>query len=109
MSDDGDLTPPIDESIDFDHSQATIVFVLGLLSVVMCAICGPIALIRGNKYRQACAEAGVEPEGLGQAGWVLGIVGTVLLCISLGILLIYFGFLCIYIVFIILFVGAAAL
>lgn len=109
MSDDGELTPSIYDDVDFDHSQATVIFVLGLLSVVMCAICGPIALIMGNKYRRACAEVGVQPEGLGQAGWILGIVGTILLCISLVILLIYFGFICVYIIIIILFVGVATL
>ena len=108
MSDDGTIDRSIQD--DFDHSQATVVFVIGLLSVVMCQILGPVALLMGNKYRAACAEVGVEPDGLGTAGWVLGIVGTVLLCITLGILLLYFGFICVYMIFVVFFVaGMAAL
>ena len=105
MSDDGELMGSLED--DFDHSQATVIFILGLLSVVMCQICGPIALIMGNKYRAACAEVGVEPDGMATAGWILGIVGTVLLCITLAILLVYFGFLCLYIVGIFFFVFLA--
>ena len=93
MSDDGTIDRSIQD--DFDHSQATVVFVIGLLSVVMCQILGPVALLMGNKYRAACAEVGEEP---------------VLLCITLGILLLYFGFFCVYMIFVVFFVaGMAAL
>ena len=89
-------------SEDFDHSQATTVFVLGLLGVLMCQLLAPVAFIMGNSYRKACAMEGVEPEGLGTAGWVLGIVGTALLALT-------FVFLCLYFVFIGVIIGAGGM
>jgi hypothetical protein len=85
---------------DFDHSQATVVFVLGLVGLLACQLLGPVALILGNKYRRECALAGEAPQGLGTAGWVLGIIGTVYFCILLLVALLY-------IVFLVLFVGLA--
>jgi hypothetical protein len=88
---------------DVDHSQATTIFVLGLISVIMCNVLGPVALYLGNKYRQECAAAGVNPEGLGTAGWVLGIVGTVILILTAVFLLVYFACVCVFfIVYIVL-------
>ena len=72
-----------------DHSQATIIFILGLLGVLMCQILAPIALFLGHKYRKECLEADEPMEGLGTAGWVLGIVGSVLLAITLLVLVLY--------------------
>jgi len=69
-----------------DHSKATMIFVLGLLSIVMCQLLGPIALIMGNNYKAECEMAGVPMEGLGNAGRVCGIVGTVLFVLNLVIL-----------------------
>jgi len=78
---------------EVDHSRATTIFVLGLLSLVMCQILGPVALVMGNSYRKECAYAGVEPEGLGTAGWVMGIISSILMVISfvifLGVILLY--------------------
>jgi len=83
---------------DVDHSQATTIFVLGLISVIMCNVLGPVALYLGNKYRQECAAAGVPPEALGTAGWVLGIVGTVILILTVVFLLVYFACICVFFV-----------
>ncbi len=77
-------------SEDFDHGQATTVFVLGLLGVLLCQLLAPVAFIMGNNYRKACAMEGVEPEGLGTAGWVLGLVGTIILGLSLVLGCLYF-------------------
>lgn len=85
---------------DFDHSQATVIFVIGLLSVLMCAFLGPVAFLMGNSYRKNCAAFDVRPEGLGTAGWILGIIGTIQLGLVLLLVLIY-------IVIIILFFGVA--
>ena len=97
MSDDGETTFDLESIQEVDHSQATLIFVLGLLSVVVCAFCGPFALYLGQKYRTACAASGVAPDGLGTAGWVLGIIGTVLSLIWLIFLVIYVGFICVYV------------
>jgi hypothetical protein len=38
----------------------------------------------GHNYERDCRALGLEPEGSGKAGKVLGIVGTVLLAIGCG-------------------------
>lgn len=64
-------------------SDATTVFILGLLGILVCQLLAPVAWSKGNTYRQVCMIHGVEPDGLGVAGRVLGIVGTGLLVLSL--------------------------
>ena len=95
------------------ESQATIVFVLGLLGLITCQVLGPFAWYMGNQYLEACRAEGIQPHSMGVAGRVLGIVGTALLIVLLVILLLYvlffvcyFGFV---IVFMVLFIVAAAL
>lgn len=48
-------------------------------------------LVKGNTYVQCCAIAEVQPDGLGVAGRVMGIVGTVLLALTLLWILFVFG------------------
>ena len=72
-------------------NKATTVFVLGLLSLVACQLLGPVALIMGNKYLADCELNGVEPDGLGKAGRILGIVGTVFFALGLVVMVLYIG------------------
>lgn len=77
----------IDES---NHkNQAVIVFVLGLMGLTACQILAPVAMVMGNKYVAQCKAFDIQPDGLGVAGRILGIVGTVLFAISLAFLGIY--------------------
>ena len=41
----------------------------------------------GNSYLENCRSADVEPEGLGVAGRIMGIIGTVLLIVGVGIVI----------------------
>ena len=64
-----------------EHPQATLAFVLGLLSVIGLTILGPFGWYYGNKVVN---EIDRDPRaynnrGLAMAGKVLGIIGTVLL------------------------------
>jgi ABC-type phosphate transport system permease subunit len=64
-----------------ETSQATTALVLGILSVVVCQILGPIAWVIGHKELEAI-DGGRRPpvnRGMAQAGKILGIVGTALL------------------------------
>ena len=73
-----------------EASQAVTVLVLGILSVVVCGILGPIAWKLGND-ELAAISAGRRPSenlGMAQAGRICGIVGTCLL--GLGILFVLF-------------------
>lgn len=74
-----------------EDSQATTVLVLGILSLVLCQILGPIAWVMGNK-ELAGIDAGLRPprnRGTAQAGRILGIISTVLLII--GIVFLFFA------------------
>ena len=71
-----------------EESQATTVLVLGILSLVLCQILGPIAWVVGNK-ELAGIDAGLRPpqnRGTAQAGRILGIISTVLMIIGIAFL-----------------------
>jgi hypothetical protein len=71
-----------------EDSQATTVLVLGILSLVLCQILGPIAWVMGNN-ELAGIDAGVRPpqnRGTAQAGRILGIISTVLFIIGIAVL-----------------------
>jgi hypothetical protein len=63
--------PPVDTS-DGGNS----VLILGILGIVLCAFCAPIAWMKGNAYMQTCAAMGVQPSTPGTVGRILGMVGT---------------------------------
>jgi len=66
-----------------DHSKATTILVLGILGLTVCLFCAPVAWIMGNGYVKACQAAGVQPQGSGTTGRLLGMIGTALLVLSL--------------------------
>jgi len=67
------------------------VLTLGILGLMLCAICGVIAMVMGRNDMRAMDAGQMDPAGRGmtQAGWVLGIIGTVLLCLQLLFGLLY--------------------
>jgi hypothetical protein len=74
-----------------EDSQATTILVLGILSLVVCQILGPIAWVMGNN-ELAGIDAGRRPpqnRGTAQAGRILGIISTVLMIIGVVFLFIF--------------------
>lgn len=68
-------------------SNATLILVLGILSLVCCGLLGPVAWIMGNNALRDI-DAGIgnpSDRGMVVAGRVLGIIATVLMI--LGILI----------------------
>jgi hypothetical protein len=64
--------------------RGTLILVLGILSLVICAILGPFAWVMG-KGDLARIDAGqMDPMGRGttQAGMICGIIGTVFLILG---------------------------
>lgn len=73
-----------------EDSQATTILVLGILSLVVCQILGPIAWVMGNN-ELAGIDAGRRPpqnRGTAQAGRILGIISTVLMIIGVVFLIV---------------------
>jgi hypothetical protein len=74
-----------------EDSQATTILVLGILSLVVCQILGPIAWVMGNN-ELAGIDAGRRPpqnRGTAQAGRILGIISTVLMIIGVVFLFVF--------------------
>ncbi|MDH3746105.1 MAG: DUF4190 domain-containing protein [Acidobacteriota bacterium] len=66
-------------------NRPVISLVLGILGILCCALCGPVAWFVAKQELNAIA-AGHAPaagEGMAKAGLILGIIGTVLLVFSL--------------------------
>jgi uncharacterized membrane protein YjgN (DUF898 family) len=84
--------------------RGTTVLVLGILSIVLCGIMGPIAWVMANKDLAKIAAGAMDPAGMDstKAGKICGIIGTVLLCLGLVVAVIY-------LVFVFVIVGAAAM
>jgi hypothetical protein len=83
--------------------RGTLILVLGILSLVICALLGPFAW-RMGKADLAKMDAGqMDPEGRGvtKGGMICGLIATILLCIWVVIFVLW-------LIFAVLFVGAAA-
>jgi hypothetical protein len=67
-----------------EHPQATLAFVLGLLSVLGLTVLGPFGWYIGNRVVGEIDRDGREfaNRGIAMAGKVLGIIGTVFLILS---------------------------
>ena len=74
-----------------EQSQAVTALVLGVLSIVVCQLLGPVAWKLGSDEMKAIAEGRRSSEGLSmaQAGKITGIVGTCLLALAVAFLLFF--------------------
>lgn len=72
--------PSIPQSGIQQPHRGTLILVLGILSIVICFICGIIAWVMGNADLKAMDAGTMDPTGRGitQAGRIIGIVGTIL-------------------------------
>ena len=63
--------------------NAVTALVLGILSVVLCPLLGPVAWSLGRKAEQAVDAAGgtLGGRGIATAGKVLGIIGTIFIAL----------------------------
>lgn len=81
---------PYQVAAAMDHPQATTIFVLGLLSIVMMPILGIVALVMGKKARAEVQAGTYRDSSMLNAGWIMGIIGTLLLALGVVIFTIYF-------------------
>jgi hypothetical protein len=68
-----------------DPGRGTLILVLGILSLVCCALLGPLAWIWGKQDMQKIKNGEIAQEAaqLTNIGMILGIVGTVLFGLQL--------------------------
>ena len=68
-----------------DHPQGTTILVLGILSLVVCQVLGPVAWVMGsNAIKEIDAAGGSAPNrSQVQAGRICGIIASVLVILAL--------------------------
>jgi hypothetical protein len=87
------IPPPPDAGVAAPRSQkATTILILGILAIVCCQVCGPIAWYMGHQELASIRQGMVSSldEGVVKAGMILGIVGTILLGLAL-LWIVFFG------------------
>lgn len=69
------------------------ILTLGILSLVVCAICGPIAWSMGNEEIRRIEAGQTPPDGMGSvtAGRTCGIIGTVVMIVSFMVMMLVFA------------------
>ncbi|MET8799327.1 DUF4190 domain-containing protein [Nocardia sp. NPDC004568] len=77
-----------------DHPQATTVLILGIVGMMFCQVCAPVAWIMG---RRALAEIDASGGTVGgrsnvMVGYILGIIGSVLLILAVLAVIAYIVF-----------------
>ena len=68
-------------------SRGSTILVLGILSLVVCSILGPIAWSMGNEEMRRIAAGQAPPDGNVTAGRVCGMISSILLIVGGAIIL----------------------
>jgi len=75
--------------------RGTLILVLGILSLVVCALLGPVAWIMGNADLKEMKAGRMDPSGEGStnAGKICGMIATILIAVGvvIGILSVILG------------------
>ena len=74
-----------------EQGQAVTALVLGILSIIVCQLLGPVAWKLGSDELRAIAEGRRSPDGMSmaQAGRITGIIGTCFLALGVAFLLFF--------------------
>jgi len=80
--------PPANDPPPAQVPGGVAALVLGILSIVICPLCGPFAWSLGRKGEQAADASGgaLGGRGLATAGKILGMIGTFFLLLLIGFL-----------------------
>lgn len=76
---------PYGQPAGADHPNGTTILVLGILSLVVCGLLGPVAWVMGNNaIKEMDAQPGLAFRNRGNvtAGRICGIIGSVFLVLS---------------------------
>ena len=75
-----------------EHPQGTTILVLGILSIVVCGVLGPVAWNMGNKaLREIDADPGVVYRNRGNvtAGRICGMIGCALMVLQVLLFIVW--------------------
>ncbi len=74
--------------------KGTLILVLGILSLVICALLGPVAWVMGNNATRDINAGRADPseQGIITAGKVCGIISTCLMILGCGFYILIFAF-----------------
>ena len=80
-----------------DHPQATMILVLGILSLVVCGVLGPFAWMMGNRALREIDASQVTQAPLGgrssvNAGRICGMIATILIVLAVVLVIGLFAF-----------------
>ncbi|MCS7158876.1 MAG: DUF4190 domain-containing protein [Gemmatales bacterium] len=80
-----------DETVE--PHRGGLILILGILSIVVCGLLGPFALIMGSLDLAKMRQGRMDKSGyqVTLAGWILGIISTTLMVVC--VLFVYFAFL----------------
>ena len=78
---------------DFLPHNGTLILVLGILSLVVCGLLGPVAWVMGNRDIKEIRSGRMDPEGAGttNAGRICGMISSILMMVGCGIYALIFA------------------
>ena len=82
------------DNTGYENSQATTILVLGILSIVVCGLLGPVAWVMGKNELEAIDAGRRAPEGRQNAniGKILGMIASALMVIGIIAVIVVLGF-----------------
>ncbi len=70
------------------NSNATVALILGIASLLVCSLAGPVAIIIGQRARREIRQTGEQGDGMALAGVITGAIATALLAIVIVALIV---------------------
>lgn len=76
--------PPPGQYPQRDHPQAVVILVLGILSLILCQLLGPVAWVMGRSALREIDSSGgaIGGRGIVLAGYVCGIIASILIILA---------------------------
>jgi hypothetical protein len=65
------------------NSNAIVALILGIGSLAVCSLAGPIAIVVGQKARREIRQTGEQGDGMALAGVITGAIASVLLALAI--------------------------
>ena len=72
------------------ESEGTKIMILGILSLVVCGLLGPVAWVMGNGLKSKSEAAGYPEPGNAKAGRICGMIGSGLMVVGIIFYAIFF-------------------